>query len=156
MKKMLGMALCMAPLLVFGQSSNPAGFHFWTKGQLEKAGTGSAAKPGGPHVTIDQMGGENSEKFLMVHRDGHGDAEYHAVDSDVMFVEAGHGTLTYGGTLTNPRDTAANEKRAPGIQGGMDKQLAPGDVVTIPAKLPHQVVPRAGETIDYFVLKVRQ
>jgi mannose-6-phosphate isomerase-like protein (cupin superfamily) len=156
MKKMLGMALCLAPLVLFGQSSNPDGFHYWTKAQLEKAGTGPDAKAGGPHVKIDALGGENGQKYLMVHRDGRGDAEYHAVDEDVMFVQAGHGTLTYGGTLSNPRDTAENEKRAPGIDGGMEKQLAPGDVVTIPAKTPHQVTPRSGETIDYFVLKVHQ
>jgi mannose-6-phosphate isomerase-like protein (cupin superfamily) len=156
MKKTLGTALLMAPLLVFGQSGNPAGFHFWSKAELQKAGTGPAAKAAGPHVMIDQMGGENGEKFLMVHRDGRGDAEYHAVDEDVMFVEAGHGTLTYGGTMVQPRDTAPNEKRSADIQGGMKKQLAPGDVVTIPAKTPHWVTPAAGGTIDYFVLKVRQ
>lgn len=156
MKKTMGMALFLAPLMVLGQSGNPAGFHYWTKAQLEKAGTGPAAKAGGPHVTIDQLGGEGIQKFLMVHRDGRGDAEYHAMYEDVMFVEAGHGTLTYGGTMVHPRDTAPNEKRASSIQGGMEKQLAPGDVVTIPARTPHWVTPTAGGTIDYFVLKVRQ
>lgn len=156
MKKMLGMALCLAPLVMFGQSGNPTGFHFWTKADLENAATGPAAKAMGPHVNIDMFGGDTHEKFLMVHRDGRGDAEYHALYSDIMFIESGHGTLTYGGTMIHPRDTAPDEKRAPGIQGGMEKQLAPGDVVTIPAKLPHWVTPRAGETIDYFVLKVRQ
>lgn len=154
--KAIGFALLLAPVLALGQNGNPAGFHYWTKADLQKAGTGNGAKSMGSHLMLNQLGTENGEKFLMVHRDGPGEAEYHATDQDVMFVEAGHGTLTYGGTMENPRDTAANEKRAPGIKGGAEKQLSPGDVVTIPPRLPHQVAPRAGETIDYFVLKVKQ
>lgn len=156
MKKILATALLLAPLGLIGQSNSPAGFHYWSKAELEKAATGADAKPMGPHVAIDQFGGDDSQKFMVVHRDGRGDAEYHAMFSDVMFIESGHGTLTYGGSLVNPRDTAANEKRAPGIRGGMEKPLAPGDVVTIPPGTPHQVTPRAGETIDYFVLKVHK
>ena len=154
--KIIGVALLLAPVLALGQSGNPAGFHFWTKVDLQKAGTGSGAKAMGSHLMLDQLGTENGERFLMVHRDGSGEAEYHASEEDIMFVEAGHGMLTYGGTLENPRDTAADEKRAPGIRGGTQRPLAPGDVVTIPPRLPHQVTPRAGGTIDYFVLKVKE
>ena len=154
--KAIGMALLLAPVLALGQSGNPAGFQFWTKADLEKAGTGSGAKAMGSHLMFNQLGTENGERFLMVHRDGPGEAEYHAADEDIMFVEAGHGTLTYGGTMMNPRDTAPNEKRAPGVQGGSQKPLAPGVVVAIPPKLPHQVTPSAGGTIEYFVLKVKE
>ena len=154
--KAIGLALLLSPVLALGQSSTPTGFHYWTKADLEKAGTGSGAKPMGSHLMLNQLGTENGERFLMVHRDGPGEAEYHAADEDIMFVEAGHGTLTYGGTMMNPRDTAPNEKRAPGVQGGSQKPLAPGDVVAIPPKLPHQVTPSAGGTIEYFVLKVKE
>jgi mannose-6-phosphate isomerase-like protein (cupin superfamily) len=154
--KMMGAAFLLAPVLVLGQSGNPTGFHYWTKADLVKAGTGSGAKAMGSHLMLNELGTENGERYLMVHRDGPGEAEYHAADEDIMFVEAGHGTLSYGGTMVNPRDTAANEKRAPGIKGGTQKPLAPGDVVEIPPRLPHQVTPRAGETIDYFVLKVKK
>jgi mannose-6-phosphate isomerase-like protein (cupin superfamily) len=154
--KAIAVALLLAPVLALGQSKNPAGFQFWTRADLVKAGTGSGAKPMGSHLMLNQLGTGNGERFLMVHRDGPGEAEYHATDEDVIFVETGHGTLTYGGTLVNPRDTAPNEKRAAGIQGGNKKPLAPGDVVTIPPRLPHQVTPQAGGTIDYFVLKVKE
>ena len=154
--KIIGVALLLAPVLALGQSGSPAGFHFWTRVDLEKAGTGIGAKAMGSHLMLNQLGAENRERFLVVHRDGPGEAEYHSTDEDVMFVESGHGMLTYGGTLENPRDTAANEKRAPGIRGGTQRPLSPGDVVTIPPRLPHQVTPRAGGTIDYFVLKVKE
>jgi mannose-6-phosphate isomerase-like protein (cupin superfamily) len=105
---------------------------------------------------LNQLGAENGQRFLMAHRDGPGQAEYHATEADIMFVEAGHAVLTYGGTMVNPLDTAANEKRASGIKGGKQKPLAPGDVVTIPPRVRHQVTPRAGGSIDYFVLKVKE
>jgi mannose-6-phosphate isomerase-like protein (cupin superfamily) len=154
--KMFGIALVLAPVMALAQGGSPAGFHYWTKADLEKASMTPAAKSMGSHLMLNRMGTEDGEQFLMVRRDGRGEAEYHATEGDVMFIESGHGVLTYGGTMVNPRDTAANEKRAPSIKGGAEKALAPGDVVTIPARLPHQVVPRAGETIVYFVLKVKQ
>ena len=153
--KAIWAALLLTPVLALGQSGNPGGFHFWTKADLEKAGTGPGAKSTG-HLMLNQLGAENGERFLMAHRDGPGEAEYHATEADIMFVEAGHAVLTYGGTMVNPRDTAANEKRASGIKGGKQKPLAPGDVVTVPPGVPHQVTPRAGGSIDYFVLKVKE
>jgi mannose-6-phosphate isomerase-like protein (cupin superfamily) len=46
--------------------------------------------------------------------------------------------------------------RAASIKGGMEKPLAAGDIVTIPAKLPHQVKLAPGKEFTYFVVKVTQ
>ena len=90
------------------------------------------------------------------HRNGPGEAEYHATQADVFFVQSGEGTLTYGGNLVGGRTTAPNEMRAPSIGGGMDKRIAAGDVVTIPAKVAHQLKVDTGKEITYFVVKVTQ
>jgi mannose-6-phosphate isomerase-like protein (cupin superfamily) len=54
------------------------------------------------------------------------------------------------------KTTAPNEMRGPSIKGGMEKPVAAGDIVTIPAKLPHQVKLAPGKEFTYFVVKVTQ
>ena len=61
-----------------------------------------------------------------------------------------------GGELVDGKTTAANEMRAPGIKGGTEKKIAAGDVVTIPAKVAHQVKLDAGKQFTYFVIKITQ
>jgi mannose-6-phosphate isomerase-like protein (cupin superfamily) len=93
---------------------------------------------------------------MVVHREGPAEAEYHATQADILVIESGEGTLTYGGTMVNAHTTQPNEMRSPGINGGTDKKLAAGDIVTIPAKTPHQINVQAGKEITYFTVKVTQ
>jgi mannose-6-phosphate isomerase-like protein (cupin superfamily) len=46
--------------------------------------------------------------------------------------------------------------RAAAIKGGMEKPIGAGDVVTIPAKVAHQVKLAPGKEFTYFVVKVTQ
>ena len=62
-------------------------------------------------------------------------------------------TLIVGGTAVNPKSTGAGEVRAPSINGGERRQLAAGDLVNIPANIPHQVLVAAGKQFTYFVVK---
>ena len=54
------------------------------------------------------------------------------------------------------KTTAPNEMRAASIKGGEEKKLAAGDIVTIPAKVAHQVKMDTGKEFTYFVVKVTQ
>ena len=72
---------------------------------------------------------------MVAHRDSSGEAEYHAQDAGIFVVQSGTATLVYGGELVDGKTTAPNEMRAASIKGGMEKTLAAGDIVTIPAKL---------------------
>jgi mannose-6-phosphate isomerase-like protein (cupin superfamily) len=71
-------------------------------------------------------------------------------------VQSGTATLVYGGELVDGKSSGPNEMRAASIKGGMEKPLAAGDIVTIPAKLPHQVKLAPGKEFTYFVVKVTQ
>jgi mannose-6-phosphate isomerase-like protein (cupin superfamily) len=93
---------------------------------------------------------------MVAHREGSGEAEYHATQADIFVVQSGEATLVYGGSLVDGKTTAPNEMRAASISGGMEKKIAAGDVVTIPAKLPHQVKLDSGKEFTYFVVKVTQ
>jgi hypothetical protein len=73
-----------------------------------------------------------------------------------MVIQTGGATLVYGGELVDGRTTQPNEMRAAAIRGGMERKLAPGDVVTIPAKMPHQMKLDPGREITYLTVKVTQ
>jgi quercetin dioxygenase-like cupin family protein len=50
--------------------------------------------------------------------------------------------------------TTAGEWRGGTIQNGSQAVLHPGDVVVIPAGIPHQVLPTAGQHFIYLTIKV--
>lgn len=99
---------------------------------------------------------EGNHRFLISHREGVGQSEYHENEEDIVYVQSGHATLTYGGKMIDAQVTGPGEKRGSGIDGGEKKSLGPGDVVVIPNKIPHQFTPQAGEPFNYFVVKVTE
>jgi len=110
----------------------------------------------GTPTAIEQLPGVGNFSFIKIYRNGTGQAEFHETQADVFVVETGEATLVYGGKLVDAKTTAPHEMRGPSIEGGVEKKLAPGDVVSIPAKLPHQVKVAAGKDIAYFIVKVTQ
>jgi quercetin dioxygenase-like cupin family protein len=55
----------------------------------------------------------------------------------------------------NAETTAPHEKRNGTIQGGSRQKLGTGDVVRIPAGVPHQVVLDGAKEFTYLVVKVK-
>ena len=100
---------------------------------------------------------DGSGRNYMVHasrRDPAGQAEVHVLDTDVIYVLDGSATLVTGGTVANPRTIEANEIRGDTIEGGERRQLAKGDVITVPNGTPHWFAQVNG-TLQYYVVKVR-
>jgi mannose-6-phosphate isomerase-like protein (cupin superfamily) len=83
-------------------------------------------------------------------------AEWHEKQADIMVISAGEVTMVYGGTMVDAKTTAAGEKRGPSISGGTEVKLGPGDMLHIPAAVPHQMKLDPGKQVTYFVVKVVQ
>ncbi len=137
-------------------AGDPQGFFVWKASELKGFSKSLSPKVNAQKVATQQLASAGNYSFMVAHREGSGEAEYHENQADIFMVETGEGTLIYGGKLVDGKTTAPNEMRAPSISGGMEKKIAAGDVVTIPAKLPHQVKLDAGKEITYFVVKVTQ
>jgi uncharacterized protein GlcG (DUF336 family) len=86
-------------------------------------------------------------------RDAPGEVEYHERVVDVMHVVEGTASVRTGGTMVDARQTAPGEIRARAIDGGTSHQLAAGDVLAIPAGVPHQFT-EVSDPFLYFVVKV--
>jgi mannose-6-phosphate isomerase-like protein (cupin superfamily) len=88
------------------------------------------------------------------HRDKPGNIEVHLKERDVFYVVDGEATVVAGGKLVNPKETRAGQMTGTAIDGGQTYQLTKGDVMTIPAGVPHWFKETKG--IGYFVVKVKK
>ena len=92
---------------------------------------------------------------LAMRRDAPGQAEIHALDTDIFYVVEGSATFVTGGTAVDSKTTAPNEMRGTRIDGGETRHLAKGDVLVIPNGVPHWF--KAVEPpFFYYVVKVRR
>lgn len=71
-------------------------------------------------------------------RDAPGEVEYHAHTVDVMHVVEGSATVVTGGEMVGARTVGDGELRADSVAGGEPHELSEGDVVAVPAGVPHQ------------------
>lgn len=68
---------------------------------------------------------------------GPGKPALHPTDAEYAIVVAGTGTLVSGGTLVDAKATNASLTEGSRIEGGTSRPLAPGDVIMVPAGVPH-------------------
>jgi mannose-6-phosphate isomerase-like protein (cupin superfamily) len=65
-------------------------------------------------------------------------AEIHARTNHVFIIADGEAEFVTGGKLIEPKEISPGQIRGPGIDGGTVHHLSKGDVITIPANMPHQ------------------
>ena len=158
MKKLFVWLLLVTPLLfAASQATPPEGFEHWTAADLGRVGqalaTDAASDP--HHFAVKQLVDFPNEAFLLVHREADGQVEWHETQIDIFFVQSGSATLLVGGTYLNGETVAPHEKRNGTIQGGTRQKLSAGDIVRIPARIPHQVLLDDAHEFTYFVVKVK-
>ncbi|MGH9645217.1 MAG: hypothetical protein ACRD4E_00250 [Bryobacteraceae bacterium] len=131
-------------------AADPDGYAQFSSAEL-KAKV-DAAKPDDHKVRLDRVANLGNHSLLAIRRDGDGEAEVHDTQVDVIFVKSGEGTLVLGGTVVDPRTTGPGEIRGKSIKGGVNKKMAAGDIIHVPAKIPHQML--VPKTLIFDVLKV--
>jgi quercetin dioxygenase-like cupin family protein len=89
----------------------------------------------------------------MLNRKGPGMVEIHDQETDTFYVLGGSATIVTGGRMLGGNVTAPGQQRGTDIVGGEARTLSTGDVMVIPAGIPHwfKEVP---SSIDYYVVKV--
>ena len=91
---------------------------------------------------------------VIVRRPKPGRAEVHTALTDVWYVIDGAGTLVTGGTMQDGKQTEPGELRGSGISGGIAHRIGKGDVLDIPAGVPHWVSAIDGKELVYLTVKV--
>jgi len=106
--------------------------------------------PGG----IAQRADFGDHTLSISHREVNGRVEVHQNKADVIVVQTGSATLVTGGEVVDPVTTAPNEIQGSSIKGGVKRTVGVGDVIEIPAGVPHQFFIEPGGQITYLVVKV--
>jgi mannose-6-phosphate isomerase-like protein (cupin superfamily) len=134
----------------------PGTVRVWKASEVADRGKALGQKLDAQKVASEVISTDGNRTFMVAHREGSGLAEWHEKQADIMMISAGEVTMVYGGTMVDAKTTAAGEKRGPSISGGTEVKLGPGDVLHIPAQVPHQMKLDPGKQVTYFVVKVVQ
>ena len=107
----------------------------------------AAAAKGGALVTAPDL------IVMVIRRTAAGQVELHDKETDTLYVLDGSATVVTGGTMLGGTVTAPGQQRGTEIKGGRSYKVTKGDVMVIPAGVPHwfKEVP---SSIDYYVVKV--
>jgi mannose-6-phosphate isomerase-like protein (cupin superfamily) len=87
------------------------------------------------------------------HRMVPGQVEVHERETDIFYVVEGEATVVTGGTMVGGRQTGPGQLRGTDVQGGESRRLQKGDVMVIPAGIPHWFK-AVSPTINYLTVKV--
>ena len=142
--------LLIAPTFAAEESS----FALWTPvaiQQREEVLTKSVAPDHSSRETLADYG---DHRFRLLYRNADGLPEQHDKIVDVVMVHSGEGALMMGGTMSGKKGSAeTGEYLGTALTGGQLHPLAAGDIVHIPAGIPHSFQVAAGKHITYVLLK---
>ena len=87
------------------------------------------------------------------HRDKPGQVEVHEQEMDVLYITDGTATFVYGGKMVGGKNSRPGQWLGTDITGGTTQKLVKGDVVVVPAGMPHWFKEVPGQ-VSYYVVKV--
>jgi mannose-6-phosphate isomerase-like protein (cupin superfamily) len=148
--RLLVAGLLVAPAFAAGTP----GFGLWKSSELGQRDEALSKKVGPDHSARETLADYGDHRFRLLYRDGDGNPEQHDHVIDVVFVQSGEGTLVMGGTMIGRKaGSGAGEFVGTSLEGGERRALGPGDVVHIPAAIPHSFLVPKGKHITYVLVK---
>ena len=128
-----------------------------TQSQLIEKAQELNAKAQGPEGEASSKLNEYPNSFTMIAlRSKNGGAEIHENYADFFFVVRGSAKLLTGGTVQDGKAVSPGEIRGKSVLNGVETTLNQGDIVHIPAAVPHQLLLPEGGSFLYFVIKVKE
>ncbi len=150
----LAVAMCAAPVgaqskseVIYWPASTLSGYSATLKGRQSDKNTLSASE------ILSDLG---NHKFEILRRDGSGAGELHQNWTDIFIVQSGEGTILYGGSVEDAKDTGNGELRGPKHVGGKSQKVTAGDVLVIPPGVAHQTVVEPGKFFFTLIVKVQR
>jgi hypothetical protein len=147
----------LTALLVAGvwvRAADPAGFAIWKAAELKQHDVALSTHVADDHSSRETLADYGDHRFRMLYRDADGNPEQHDAIIDIVMVQSGAGTLVMGGTMIGKRGTNNGEWLGTRLDGGERHTLGAGDIVHIPAGIPHSFLVTPGGHITYVLLKI--
>ena len=150
MKRLAILFLAIIPSFAAEDST----FALWTPAAIQQREAELAKHVGPDHSSRETLADYGDHRFRLLYRDADGFPEQHDKIVDVVLVKSGEGTLVMGGTMNGKKGSATTgEYTGTRLEGGRFHPLAAGDIVHIPAGIPHSFLVPAGKHITYVLLK---
>ena len=99
---------------------------------------------------------DEQTSFMIVRREVSGDAEVHARWDDLVIVRAGEGIVEMGDTLVGSTYRAPGERRGGKFHKSYRIDVRTGDIVRIPAGVPHAFLVSGQVPLEYLIVKQRR
>ncbi len=96
-----------------------------------------------------------SYKVAANRREKLGLVEIHTRETDVFYIVEGAATFITGGTAADAKVTTPGQLRGTAITGGETHHLKKGDVIIVPAGVPHQFTEVSGPFLYFTVKSIR-
>jgi mannose-6-phosphate isomerase-like protein (cupin superfamily) len=158
MRSLAAVTWCLAALGVVAaavvRAADPPGFQHWTAAALKTHDAELSKHVGPDHSSRKTLADYGDHRFRMLYRDADGNPEQHDAIIDIVYVQSGAGTLVLGGTMAGKRATTKGEWVGAVLDGGDRHPLGAGDIVHIPAGVPHSFLVPPGGHITYVLLKI--
>ena len=135
-------------------SAQPADYAFWNSMVVDDVADRLEASLGDKALVWETVGNYDGHSVYLVLRGKTGTAEIHETESDVQISVRGRATSVIGGELIEPEHLPRKQIRGSAIEGGLQRALAPGDVMHIPPGLPHQLLIDPEEPYMYLLIKI--
>jgi len=153
MKTIVGILAAVAVSVPL-RAADPPGFAMWKAADLGSHDAALAGHVAADHSSRETLADYGDHRFRMLYRDADGNPEQHDAIIDVVIVQSGEGTLQLGGAMAGKRTTSAGEWVGTRLDGGERHPLGPGDIVHIPAAIPHAFLVPQGKHLTYVLLKI--
>jgi len=102
------------------------------------------------------MSSDEKTFYLFVHRTADSKPEVHARWDDLVIVKSGTGAIEMGDSLVGSELRAAGERVGGKFHWSYKVVVHHGDIVRIPAVVPHAFIVSGKEPLDYLVIKQRR
>lgn len=147
-------AILLATMLtVPASAAAPSGFNIWKTSDLLSQELALSINVGADHSARETLADYGDHRFRMLYRDADGAPEQHDNIIDIVMVQSGGGELQLGGTMEGKRSTTPGEYVGTKLEGGERYPLDSGDILHIPAGIPHAFLVK-GSHITYVLLKI--
>lgn len=145
-------ALAAVTFTTFGSAQSTYGH--WSAAELRTRDAALSKKVGPDHSSRETLADYGDHRYRLLYRDADGNPEQHDAIIDTVFVQSGEGVLQLGGTMVGKKAGGGpGEYLGTRLDGGERHPLAAGDVVHIPAGIPHAFLVPAGKHITYVLVK---
>ena len=148
--RLVALVLIVAPVF----AADHADFRLWKAEELRRRDAALSKKVGADHSARETLADFGDHRIRFLHRNADGFPEQHDNIVDLVFVQSGEGVLQLGGSVIDKKATGTpGEYVGSRLDGGSRHPLGAGDVIHIPATVPHAFLVTKGKHLTYVLVK---